>query len=252
MLHKHHSSHHAAGFLLGVLFVGSILGGMSGLFGDSLIKQSGALGLRTNVTERRAKLFQSRLNRRIQRALRLQRAEQTYPTHESTFAYKGSNSWDATLNTAMLSYERLGIIAPIGKPSAGSWNNRDWRLLEDQMQYLLLNGAAAYPHSVNPGEKGRVIVAGHSSPPTMEAIGSPYEDVFATLPSAQAGDIIRVGEYSYKVRRTQIVPATYTQILRQSSHASELILFTCYPVGTTRERFVVWADLVEGNAVANR
>ena len=45
-------------------------------------------------------------------------------------------------------------------------------------------------------------------------------------------------------------PATYTKLLLQNPSKKEIVLFTCYPVGTTRERFVVWAEYEEGDAIA--
>ena len=59
-------------------------------------------------------------------------------------------------------------------------------------------------------------------------------------------------KFTYRVRKTEIVPPTYTQILLQEKLKKELVLFTCYPVGTTRERFVVWAELIENEVVARK
>lgn len=268
MLHKHHATRHLAGFLAGVLLMGGILGGVSGLMGTSVLYRSDALGTRAiqnNLNpEQRQRLGVSTANRRTRREKRQQNigrtanaAGTTYPMKSNTYSFKGSTRWDVTLNTATLVYERLKISAPLGKPSLDNWKNRNWRGLEDQMQYLLLNGLALYPHSPALGSEGSLIVAGHSSPPTMEAIGSPYEEILSVLPQAAAGDTITVydtngKEFVYRVRKTQIVPSTYTQILLQEKTKKELVLFTCYPIGTTRERFVVWADLIENEVVARK
>lgn len=267
MVHKHHSTHHILGYFMAVLLLGGILGSVSGITGESLFYFSDALEEQeTNAaTARLAVSLRNRFERRLRRSARLEHAERvvsdigrTYPMQTNTFAYKGTASWGVALQTGTLSYDRLGVTAPIGKPSLLSWEQRNWRQLEDQLQFLLLNGVAAYPHSVLPGERGRLIIAGHSSPPTMEAIGSPYEQIFSTLPDAKIGDVITVrdasgNEYTYVVTKTQIVPATYTQILLQDKKARELLLFTCYPVGTTRERFVVWAEMTEeGSVVASK
>ena len=184
MLHRHHASRHLLGFLSGVILVGSVLGGMSGRMGHVVFDQSNALGMK-NVqsilsTERKERLKQSFMNRRERRNDRRQNTSRgtgdvgsVVPMQINTFSFKGKKSWDVALNTSTLVYDRLGIAAPIGKPSPGNWISRNWRALEDQMQYLLLNGLAAYPHSPKPGEAGSMIVAGHSSPPTMDALRSP-------------------------------------------------------------------------------
>ena len=263
MLHKHHSTHHAIGLLLAIALIGGILGGMSGVVGKKIIGESDAYESEVSrSSQRQSRLMQRRLDRMKAREARLKRQGRvvsdvgtTYPMQNGVFAFKGSTKWNVSLNVASLLYPRLGLKTPIGKPKGESWSNRNWRRLEDEMQYLLLNGVAAYPHSTNPGDKGSVIIAGHSSPPTMESVGSPYEDIFASLPDARVGDFITVKDaagdsHTYEVKKTQVVPASYTQILLQKPSKKELILFTCYPVGTTRERFVVWGELLETPALA--
>lgn len=267
MLHKYHATEHLVGFLIGVLLMGGILGGLSGLMGTSVLFRSDAFGTKENnmTRQQRERVGTSVVNRRARREMRMKNNDRgavsdvgtTYPMQTNTYAFKGSTRWDVTLNAATLVYERLGISAPLGKPSLENWKIHNWRGLEDQMQYLLLNGLAIYPHSTELGKEGSVIVAGHSSPPTMEAIGSPYEEVLSSLPQSAPGDTITLfdgkgGTYTYRVRKTQIVPSTYTQILLQENSKKELVLFTCYPVGTTRERFVVWADLIENEAVVRK
>jgi len=265
MLHKHHSTHHAIGLLLAIVVIGGVLGGMSGIVGRKMVRESGAYESEvTRNNARQSRLMQRRLSRMKAREARLKRQGRvvsdvgtTYPMQNGVFAFKGSTKWNVSMSVASLLYPRLGLNAPIGKPKSESWNSRNWRRLEDEMQYLLLNGIAAYPHSTSPGANGSVIIAGHSSPPTMESVGSPYEDIFANLPNARVGDFITIKDsagdsHTYDVRKTQIVPATYTQILLQKPSKKELILFTCYPVGTTRERFVVWGELVETPQIARR
>jgi sortase A len=154
------------------------------------------------------------------------------------------------LQTGILTYARLGIQAPIGKPSLTQWRAKNWRALEEQLQFGLLYGVVAYPHSPPFGGQGNVVIAGHSSAPTPEARGSAYEDVFASLPDAKRGDRIELRDangasYVYEVTETAIIPATEVSILLQDPRVRELTLFTCYPVGTTRDRFMVRARLKE-------
>ncbi len=266
MLHKHHATEHLVLFLLGVFLLGGTIGGISGLMGNDVLHRSDALGVKDIRDflsgENRERLEKGALNRKVRREKRLQKEERvisdvgaTYPMHTQTFSFKGTTQWDVALNTGMLSYGRLGISVPLGRPSITNWKNRNWRALEDQMQYLLMNGTAIYPHSPEFGEEGSFIVAGHSSAPTMESIGNPYTEAFAKLPEAKAGDLISLTDakgnsYLYTVRKAQVVPSTYTKILLQDPSKKELVIFTCYPVGTTRDRFVVWADLLEGGELA--
>jgi LPXTG-site transpeptidase (sortase) family protein len=257
MQHKHHAAQHVFGFLIGVVFIGSTLGGVSSLLGTHLIDSANALRGQTMGEERSVERAEREEKRRIRRTRRLQRSERvvsdidvTYPMHAAALSGPIFNpKWEVVLYTGFLSYPQLNIEAPIGKPTITHWKNRNWRALEDQMQYGLMNGVVAYPHSPSFGENGNVIIAGHSSAPTLEAMGSAYEDVFASLPYANIGDRIDITDgtgnsFTYQVFETAIVPPTYTSILMQNPSKKELLLFTCYPVGTTNDRFLVKARLV--------
>jgi LPXTG-site transpeptidase (sortase) family protein len=143
----------------------------------------------------------------------------------------------------------LNVRSPVLFPSRRYWDDRDWDLLEKQLQVGLLYGAVAYPHSGRPGKKSALFIAGHSSPPNALAKESLFGDVFARLPDIALGSIITItdGEdrHRYVVADTLIVDASQTAIL-QVPDGSEgmLTLITCYPVGTTRQRFVVRAQHV--------
>lgn len=185
------------------------------------------------------KLLQEAKKRRLRREKR---------TMQGLHLRNASAQREVALQIGALSYARLGIQAPIGKPSLTHWKSQDWRALEGQMQFGLLHGVVAYPHSPAFGERGNVVIAGHSSAPTPDVRGSAYEDVFASLPEAKRGDRIEIRDASgvshiYEVTETAAIPATETSILLQDPGVQELTLFTCYPVGTTRERFMVKARL---------
>lgn len=148
-----------------------------------------------------------------------------------------------------LSIPHLDIRTPVLKPSMQYWTSREWDLLEKQMQVALNSGAVAYPHSVTPGERGSIIIAGHSSPPNLRAAQSAYGNVFARIPELRAGESIFLfvaGEkLEYKVRDSEVVSSAATEILRQQDRENILKIITCYPVGTTKDRIVVTAVLVE-------
>ncbi len=142
----------------------------------------------------------------------------------------------------------LGIRAPVLLPSRRFWDTKQWGLLEDQMQTGLFYGAVAYPHSSRPGA-GPLVIAGHSSPPTERASESQYGRVFAHLPEIAIGQHIVLTDgdtqYRYAVTESFIVPSSDTSILDLSAAGADaLTVITCFPVGTTRERFIVKATLV--------
>ncbi|PIR49136.1 hypothetical protein COU80_00075 [Candidatus Peregrinibacteria bacterium CG10_big_fil_rev_8_21_14_0_10_55_24] len=148
-----------------------------------------------------------------------------------------------------LSIPSLDITAPVWLPSRIYWDAHDWAMLEEQMQVGLLHGATAYPHSSAPGRSGSLIIAGHSSPPDERAQDSLYGALFAQLPTIDRGaEIIvtaRGQSVRYRVRSTDVVPKTATDILHQEYEERTLKIITCFPVGSTRDRFVVLADLIE-------
>ena len=149
-----------------------------------------------------------------------------------------------------LSIPKIGIRASVYQPARTYWDDREWNLMEEQMQVGLSYGAVAYPHSVQPGRRGTVIIAGHSSPPDERAQQSAYGWLFRKLPDLQEGDTISIlrGEsfVDYTIESIAIVSSSATEILVQQSRQSILKLITCYPIGTTKERWVVTA--VQANA----
>lgn len=149
-----------------------------------------------------------------------------------------------------ISIPDIGVRAPVLLPSRSYWDAHDWPLLEEQMQVGLLYGTVAYPHSAVPGTTGTTIIAGHSSPPNDRASQSAFSSVFAQLPDLTSGQkiIITDGDqvFTYIVTESFIVSAADTSILAlQDEGHSMLTIITCYPVGSTRQRFVLRAERVE-------
>lgn len=249
------------GFLCGILLLAGSLGSLSSYFGGTTVENVNALP----GDAEDAKLLESARKRRLRREKRLKQSGRvirdvgrTYPMQTDTLLTKNlGERFEVALETAFLLYPDLGIAAPVGKPSLTQWKSRNWRALEDQMQFGLLHGVVSYPHSPEVGDEGNIVIAGHSSAPTLEARGSAYRDIFATLPNAEIGDRIELRDATgfpaiYEVFEKRVVPATETSILLQERNKTELTLFTCYPVGTTKERYVVKARLVEKASVAVR
>ncbi len=143
----------------------------------------------------------------------------------------------------------LGIEVPVYLPSRRYWDRQQWNLLEEQMQVGMNQGTVAYPHSVDPGMRGALLIAGHSSPPTESAKQSAFGNVFEKLPDITIGSSIFLdtdeGRMEYIVERTEIVSPEETDLLTQEYGSAQLKLITCFPVGTTKDRFVVVAKMKE-------
>ena len=96
-----------------------------------------------------------------------------------------------------------------------------------------------WPGTALPGRVGNSVISGHRTS---------YGGVFRNLDRLEAGDEILVhaydGTHVYKVTEIEIVPPTALWIVDPTPTAT-ITLFACHPPGSTRERIVVRADLVE-------
>lgn len=100
------------------------------------------------------------------------------------------------------------------------------------------------PQSSKPG-LGTVIIFGHRT-----LYGSPFLD----LDKLKNGDKINliwpeIGNAQYTVNDTFIVPASYRMSVEQGN---TLFLITCYPLGSTRERYIVQAKLEGITPITNK
>ena len=104
-----------------------------------------------------------------------------------------------------------------------------------------------YLPSSLPGEKGNVVIFGHSTLPQLYDTKD-YKTIFTYLSSLGNDDLvkIRVGEetYNYKVSEMYVVKPDKTSVLEQIFDASYLTLITCVPPGTYWNRLVVKAKLL--------
>lgn len=110
----------------------------------------------------------------------------------------------------------------------------------------LKRGVTHYPSSL-PGEKGEVIILGHSAPPFWPKIN--YDWVFSKLNTLKAGDEIYIyfnnSQYKYVVegqvflQAGQELPSFATK-----DSKSKLLLISCWPPGINNKRIVVYSELV--------
>jgi LPXTG-site transpeptidase (sortase) family protein len=255
---RHRSTHHAGIVLLGLVCIGFFFGGIGAALNSSVFDISDASTIDSadqrllDAAERRRERREARLARAREQGRLMTEKQTTYPMHANllTPTHTSANEWEVTLNTGRVQVPALGIDTPLHWPSRTYWDAHDWGNLENQMQYGLLNGVIAYPHSPEIGGYGNIVIAGHSSPPTFEAMGSHYGSVFAQLPDIEIGEEIAVEDrygrtHLYTVYETEVLHPTNTKILKQDRGNRDITLMTCYPVGTTRNRFIVHARYEE-------
>lgn len=108
----------------------------------------------------------------------------------------------------------------------------------------LSQGVYIEPNSNNP-QKGEINIYGHR---TLQG------SAFLRLNELEPGDTITlnwpgIGQLNYKVNSTQIV-SQYTT-LNISNETQKINLITCHPIGSTSQRLIVTADLINTTELNN-
>lgn len=114
----------------------------------------------------------------------------------------------------------------------------------------LLAGAVRYPTSAKLGEKGNVVLFGHSS--YLPIVGNQAYRTFNGIQKLIAGDMITVSSasrvYTYRVR-TMTKESADDAGIPLSVEGRVLTLATCDSFGKKTDRFVVVADFVESQVI---
>ena len=105
-------------------------------------------------------------------------------------------------------------------------------------QIVIDAGPAHWPGTAAFGAWGNVVLAGHRS-----SLTAPFRRAAELV----AGDAVVLsdasGTYRYQVTGTEVVPNTALWIVDQHPGRT-LTIFTCHPIGSSAQRFVVRAELV--------
>jgi sortase A len=117
----------------------------------------------------------------------------------------------------------------------------DWTVVQGVGRSDLKKGPGHFPETPLPGQLGNAAIAGHRT-----TYGQPFRDLDRVKP----GDLIDIttlaGHYIYKVSGTTIVtPHDYVKVIptRDRTKAT-LVLATCNPAFSTKQRLIVHAELV--------
>ncbi len=111
----------------------------------------------------------------------------------------------------------------------------------------LLKGVAHASTSYLPNEDGTVYLFSHST--SYDWFVKDLNAVFYLLKNLEEGDLVVIfyeqRRYTYVLREKRIVAPTEVSYLVGQSGKRQLILQTCWPPGSTAERLLLFADLVE-------
>lgn len=115
-----------------------------------------------------------------------------------------------------------------------------WAIVEGVSRTDLKNGVGHMPTTPIPGQPGNSVMSGHRT-----TYGAPFHE----FDELSVGDIIEVetglGVHTYEVRETIIVEPTAIWVTGEREGAW-LTLTTCHPKFSSRQRLVVFAELVAG------
>ena len=153
-------------------------------------------------------------------------AGQSFPiAHAATPSISTPNS---------ISIPKINISAPIIQVPSDSGKT---------ILNALKSGVVLYPGSTNPGQNGSTVIIGHSSsnPPWTK-----YSAIFSLLNKLAPNDLINISfggkEYTYQIKA---IEKGSVQYILNSGLGGDLVLSSCWPVGTDKGRIVVVANLVK-------
>lgn len=155
------------------------------------------------------------------------------PTVQNTLAVPKNNE---VLSGNYLYIPKLNVSAPVV-----TGISTDGKTILEQLK----QGVLMYPGSGVPGGGGSSVIIGHSSSsiPWQE-----YGRVFAGLPKISKGDMIIVNyngrKYSYQVENK--LTGSINE-LASLNIQNDLVLGTCWPIGTDEKRIIITASLVLSN-----
>ncbi len=157
----------------------------------------------------------------------------------------------AKLDIEITPYENRIVIPKIGKniplvevTEPLVWDEKE---LNDIFMKDLENGVVRYPSSVKPGQDGNTFIFGHSS--NFPWIKWDYNEVFALMDKLSYWDEVIIyyeqKKYVYVIREKQVIDPKNVGVIKKAALKPRLTLMTCWPIGTTLNRLIVAAELIE-------
>ncbi len=133
----------------------------------------------------------------------------------------------------------IGVTAPIVETTGTT---------EGEYRAALDRGVVRFPEGAYPGEKGLLVLLGHSAPPGWPDIN--YDRVFTEIDKLKEGDKVEVCHNNklsvYTVVNEEIGKQVYgvgedVPLLYPGENKKELVLMTCWPPGSSANRIGIRA-----------
>lgn len=132
----------------------------------------------------------------------------------------------------------------VGVPVHFGIPNDQWSIdqaMNTGVAHFAIPGANAFP-----GQIGNLVISGHSAADIYSQ--SPYKFIFSGLERLEVKDLIYINyeskRYTYAVTRAQVVDPSDVQALIFPTDRPVLTLITCVPIGTARNRLLVFAEQI--------
>ncbi|GAB0175121.1 MAG: hypothetical protein HHAS10_10000 [Candidatus Altimarinota bacterium] len=176
---------------------------------------------------------------------------------EGLLSNAGTNT-SLSANFVLTPYENRIVIPKIGKNiplvDVTVDHGASFETMHEVFMEELRKGVVRYPGTAEPGTLGNAFIFGHSS--NFPWVKSEYNDVFALLDKLEKGDEIIIYYYQkkfvYKVtEHREVKPGDVKTLESRDKTKKELSLMTCWPVGTTLDRLIVFAELDESVSSKN-
>lgn len=124
---------------------------------------------------------------------------------------------------------------------------------ELSIQKGLERGVVHYADTAMPGQKGNVVIVGHSSGNILN-LGK-YKFIFSLLRTLENGDTFFINNdgkrYVYQVYKKSVVKPTEVSVLGLADRPSTATLITCEPPGLNTNRLVVTAEQISPDPINN-
>ncbi len=151
-----------------------------------------------------------------------------------------------TTTTELVLPEPLPPPAPRAKEpltELGSLEIPKLKVTEPLLEGISLNtldrGPGHWPGTAMPGHVGNVVIGGHRT-----SHSRPFRHIDQLVPGDEVILTTLEGRFVYKVTGTKIVTPDAMWIVDQQPTFTAT-LFACHPVGSTRERIVVFLELIQ-------
>lgn len=115
-----------------------------------------------------------------------------------------------------------------------------WAVVEGVSRRNLRSGAGHMPHTPLPGQPGNAVISGHRT-----TYGAPFHELDQLVPGDRIEVETALGVHTYAVDSTVIVGPRELWVTDEREGAW-LTLTTCHPKFSSRQRLVVFAELIAG------